>query len=590
MSNLEIAELFRNIAAAYTIQDEKKYHFQIVAYQKASDIVERSSVELRNLYNSGKLETLPGIGPTIRTRLEELFKTGKVEHFDNILKPIPPSVFPLLDIPSFGPKKAYKLVINFKLNDPKTVIDDIKKLAENGQIAELDGFGEKSEQDILRALGEFSTGTTKTRRMVLPIAYEIAEEVIAYLKTCKDVIDVEPLGSLRRMAETVGDVDIAATSKNPQAVIDFFVEFPHKDRLIEKGPTTASFLIGGGRHVDLLVLPPEMFGSMLQHFTGSKHHNVALREYSLKQGLSLSERGIKFTKTPEKAMKTFKTEEEFYKYLGLQWIPPEIRDNHGEIELAKQNKLPHLLELKDMKGDLHIHTDYPLNSSHDYGKHSMEQMLKRAKELGYEYLGFSEHNPSLRNHDEKQICSVLEKRAQIIEKLNSNNKDVRVINLLECDILSSGKLAVPDSAMDFIDGLIVSIHSSFKTEKEAMTERVLKGLSHPKAKIFAHPTGRLLNERAGYDLEWEKLFHFVASNNKALEINSWPERLDLPDMLVKQAKEYGVKFVIDTDSHALSHMDNMFYGVAVARRGWCEKEDILNTLPYDKFYKWLTSA
>ncbi|HVZ12154.1 MAG TPA: PHP domain-containing protein [Patescibacteria group bacterium] len=588
MSNLEIAQLFKNVAAAYTIIDERKYHFQIVAYQKAADVVERLSVELKSLHKDNKLDGISGIGPTIKQRLDELFTTGRVAHFDEVLSHVPYAIFPLLDIPSFGPKKAYKLVTTFKLKYPETVIEDVKKLATDGRIAELEGFGEKSEKDILQALSEYATGTTKTRRMLLPIAYEISENVLAYLRKSKDVIDVQPLGSLRRMAETVGDVDIAATSDNPQAVIDYFVEFPHKERLIEKGPTTASFLIGGGRHVDLLVLPPEMFGSMLQHFTGSKHHNVALREYSLKKGYSLSERGVKFTKEPDKPMKTFKTEESFYKFLGMDWIPPEIRDNVGEIDRAIKHTLPKLVELKDIKGDLHIHSDYQIDSSHDYGNASMQQMLTRAKELKYEYLGFSEHNPAGKNNDEKQICSILEKRAKFIEKLKESNKTIRIINLLECDILASGKLAIPDSAMDFVDGLIVSIHSSFNTPKEKMTERILSGLSNKKARIFAHPTGRLLNSRAGYEVEWDKLFTFVANNNKALEINSWPERLDLPDMLIRDALKKNIKFVIDTDSHALSHMDNMFYGVSVARRGWCEAKDILNTYSYKDFFSWLT--
>ena len=587
MSNQEITQLFRNVAAAYSIKDEKKYKFQIIAYQKAADAVEHASIELKSLYREGNLEKIPGIGPTIKSRLEELFTTGRVEHFETIFKDIPSAVFPLLDIPSFGPKKAFKIVSHFKLSNPKTVVEDIEKLAEKGQIAELEGFGEKSEQDILRALSEFEDGTNKTRRMLMSIADKIAQEVLEYLKKSKDIIDVEPLGSLRRMVSTVGDVDIAATSKNPQAVIDYFADYPHKERMIEKGPATASFLIGGGRHVDLLVLPPEMFGSMLQHFTGSKHHNVALREYALKKGFSLSERGVKFTKDPERAMKTFKTEKEFYNFLGMEWIPPEIRENLGEIEIARTNKLPKLIELKDIKGDLHNHSNYQIDSSHDYGNASMQDMVDRAKALGYEYFGISDHNPSSGNNSESEICKILEKRKKYIQQLQLDNKSIRVINLLECDILATGKLAVPESAIEFVDALIVSIHSSFATEKGKMTDRILKGLAHPKAKIFAHPTGRLLNSRSGYEVEWDRLFDFVATHNKALEINSWPERLDLPDALVKDAKDRGIKFVIDTDSHALAHMDNMKYGVSVARRGWCEKSDILNTLPSDKFWKWL---
>lgn len=589
MSNQEIVRLFRNVAAAYAIKDEKKYKFQIIAYQKAADAIDHASVELKNLYHDNKIDIIPGIGTTIKSRLTEFFSTGRVRHFDELLAGIPSPVFPLLNIPSFGPKKAYKLVSYFKLKNPETVIKDIKNLAVNGRIAEIEGFGKKSEEDIIRALTEYDSGTNKSRRMVLPFANHIAEQIVAYLRKNGNVIDVKPLGSLRRMAATVGDVDIAISSYKPENVIEYFANYPDKERLIEKGPTTASFLIGGGWHVDLLALQPEMYGSMLQHFTGSKHHNVALREYAVKRGFSLSERGIKYLNKPDKPIKTFQDEKDFYNFLGLDWIPPEIRENLGEIEKAKIHALPKLVEISDIKGDLHIHTNYPFNSSHDYGINTVEEMIDNAKKLGYEYIGISDHNPSISNNDSNKIYSILEKRFDFLNYIEKSNKNIRVIKLLECDILSSGKLAVHDKALKFVDGLIVSIHSSFSTEKEKMTDRILRGLSHPKAKIFAHPTGRLLNSRTGYEVNWERLFTFAMKNNKALEINAWPERLDLPDMLVKEAKEKGIKFVINTDSHALAHMDNMKYGVSVARRGWCETNDILNTLPFSKFYNWLMS-
>lgn len=595
MNNLEITKLFRNVSAAYAILDEKKYKFQIIAYLRAADTVEHLSTELKNLYLQKKLDTIPGIGSTIQSRLAELFESGHVSRFDEILSQVSPAIFPLLDIPSFGPKKASKLVAHFKLSNPKTVVHDVALLAKNGQIAELEGFGEKSQEDILRAIGEYATGTTKSNRMVLSIAFTLAQEVISYLKENKNVIEAQPLGSLRRMVSTVGDVDIAVTSHSPTSVIDHFVAFPGKERVIEKGPTTASLLIGGGKHVDLLVLPPKQFGSLLQHFTGSKHHNVALREFALKKHLSLSERGIKLLKEKNKLIE-FNSEEKFYNYLGLNWIPPELRENQGEIEAAlfsaqnKPNALPKLVELKDMKGDLHIHSNYPLDSSHDYGNAPMEDMIKRALELKYKYFGFSEHNPSVMNHSSHEMYEILKKRQEKIEKLKSTYiKSIRIINLLEVDILASGKLALDDTCMELIDAAIVSIHSSFNTPTNKMTARVLSGLSHPKAKILAHPTGRLLNSRAGYELNWSEIFSFCNTHNKALEINAWPERLDLPDTLVKEARDQGVKFTINTDSHALSHMDNMFYGVSVARRGWATKKDILNTLPLNEFCTWLAS-
>lgn len=587
MTNQEIAQLLRNVAAAFTIKDERKFHFQIVAYERAADTIQNTSTQVSDLYKEGKLDELPGVGNSLQQHLEELMKTGKVGHFETVMKDVPLSVFPLLSIPGFGPKKAYKLVSTFHLKDPKTVIPEITKLAEEGKIAPLEGFGEKSQEVILRAIGEFHKGAGKTTRMLLPFATEIAEKLVAYLKESPDVIEVAPLGSLRRESPTIGDVDIAVATKNPKAVIEYFVKYPYKSRIIEQGPTSSSLLTTGGQQVDLLTQPAESWGSLLQHFTGSKHHNVHLRDYALKKGLSLSEYGIKSLKSNKDERKHFSSEEKFYNAIGLDWIPPEMREDTGEIELAIAHKLPKLVETKDIKGDLHIHSNFPIEPSHDMGNTSMQDMLKRAHELGYEYLGFSEHNPSVSKHTKAQVYSILEKRHKFIEQIKSSNKNVRVINLLEVDILVNGDLAIDEKALEYVDVVIVSVHSSFSMNEEEMTKRVLCGLSHPKAKILGHPTGRLFNQRPGFQLQWEKVFDFVKKNNKALEINAWPERSDLPDSLIRQAVERGVKLVIDTDSHDVSHMDLMRFGVAQARRGWAKKSDILNTLGYNEFKDWI---
>ncbi len=585
MSNKDIARIFRNVAAAYTIKDEKKFRFQIIAYQKAADTIEHANGEFYELYKEGKLDILPGIGPSIKSHIEELFTTGNVKHFNCVLKGIPEAVFPLLDVPGFGPKKAYRLVKEFNLEDPKTVISDLETIAKANKIAKLEGFGEKSESDIIRSLSEFKEKKGKLSRLVLPYAFEQAEKIISYLKKIPEVIEAAPLGSLRRMKTTVGDIDIAVATNDPKKVIEHFVSYPTHERIIEKGDISASILIIGGAQVDLMVQPENSFGSLLQHFTGSKDHNIKLREHAIKLGMSLSEKGIK----KGEKMIHFDTEEKFYKALGMDWIPPEIREDTGEIELALKHKLPKLVELNDIKGDLHIHSNYPIEPSHDLGNNTMEEMLGKAKALGYEYLGFSEHNPSVSKHSKSEIYSLLAKRKNKIEQLKSNNKSVRIINLLETDILANGELAIDDKCFEYLDATLVSIHSSFSTNKEDMTKRAINGLSHPKAKILSHPTGRLLNQRNGYELDWDKIFDFCVKHNKALEINAWPSRLDLPDSLVNEAITYGVKFVIDTDSHATSHMDMMKYGVAVARRGWATKSDILTTLPYNEFVKWLKS-
>jgi len=595
MTNQEIAQLLRQVAAAFTITDEKKFHFQIVAYQKAADTIANASTQVADLYKENKLNTLSGVGSSIQQHLEELIKTGKVKHFESVMKNIPKSVYPLLSIPGFGPKKAYKLVTTFNLENPNTVIQDIKKLADKGEIAKLEGFGNKSQEVLNTAIKEFHKGAGKTTRMLLPFATEVAEKIVEYLKKSPAVLEVEPLGSLRRESSTVGDIDIAVATKNPEKVVEHFVNYPYKSRLIEKGPTTASLLTTGGQQVDLMTRPRDSWGALLQHFTGSKHHNVHLRDYALKKGLSVSEYGIKNLKGNSEKRKEYSDEEKFYNAIGLDWIPPEIREDTGEIELAirqahgKPSRLPTLIELKDIKGDLHIHSNYSIEPSHDSGNTSMEDMLKKAISLKYEYFGFSEHNPSISKHSKKQVYDILKKRKEYIEKLKLKYKSIRIINLLETDILPSGDLAIDENSLEYLDATIVSIHSSFNMNEEDMTKRVLKGLSHPKAKILAHPTGRMINQRIGYQINFEKVFDFARKNKKALEINTWPERSDLPDTIIRQAVESDVKMVIDTDSHDISHMDYMRFGVAQARRGWARKSDILNCLGYNEFISWIKS-
>lgn len=584
MTNTEVASLFRKVAAAYTVKDEKKFRFQIIAYTRAADSIEHATSEVKDLWKDGKLDELPGVGPTIKDHLIELLETGKVRHFEWVMKGLPGSMFPLLEIPTFGPKKASKLVNEFKLTNPKSVIDDLEKLAKEGKIAKLEGFGDKSQQDILRSISEYRQGLTKAVRMVLPYAYETASKIVAYLKKLKDVEQVYPLGSLRRMVATVGDIDIAVASSKPGRVIDYFVKYPTIQRIIERGEKTASIIVSGEQQVDLMIQPTHSFGSLLQHFTGSKHHNIKLREYALRKRMSLSEYGIK--KEKDELIK-YPTEEEFYKALGMEWIPPELREDQGEIEASLSHKLPKLVELSDIKGDLHIHSDYPIEPSHDMGRSSMSELLERAKSLKYEYLGFSEHNPSVNKHTKNQTYSILAKRKEYIEQLRLRIESVRIINLLEVDILANGNLAIDEESLEFLDGVIVSVHSSFEQSKDKMTERVLRGLAHSKAKILAHPTGRLLGKREGYELDWDEVFDFCKKNNKALEINGYPLRLDLPDILVREAIKNRVKMVIDTDSHEVSQMRMMKYGVAVARRGWATKTDIINSWSWAKFAEWL---
>ena len=590
-SNAEISTLLRRVAAAYAMKDEQTYHFQILAYQKAAVVVERSTSELRDLYREGKLHGLPGIGASIQSHLVELFETGRVRHFEEVLTGTPEAVFPLLAVPGFGPKKALRLVSDLHLSNPETVIEDVAQAAREGRIAQMEGFGEKSQQALAQAIEAYWRGQTKTARMALPYAEELARKVEAYLKHCPEVLAVYPLGSLRRRVATIGDIDVAVATYHPLAVLTHFCRYPHAERLIEQGERTASIVVSSGRHIDLMTQPPEGFGALLQHFTGSKAHNIHLRDYALSLGLSLSEYGIKQKVYDQATLQQYDTEEAFYGALGIQWIPPEMREDTGEIELARQHRLPDLVELGDIKGDMHLHSAYPIEPSHDLGQDSMEVMVEKAIALNYAYLGFAEHNPSVSQHSPQQVYEILKRRSTALERLRSTYQGrIHIFSLLEVDIQPSGELAIDASCLELLDAVLVSIHSSFEMDRQTMTERILRGLAHPKARILAHPTGRLLNQRAGYEVEWERLFAFCRAQDKALEINSWPQRLDLPDALVRQAIGSGVRLLINTDSHAVGHMDLMEYGVSVARRGWATRRDIVNTWLYEDVAEWLSSG
>ncbi len=585
-SNKQIARLLREVAAAYSIDDEVKHHYQIIAYERAADIIENATSEFKDLWKEDKLIEVGGIGASMASYIDELFKTGRVLHFEEIKKGIPPAVYPLINIPHMGPKNAYKLVNAFKFHNPDTVIEDLHSEAKKGTIANVPTFGEKSQSIIMEAINEYKMGKSKNVRMPLPFASEIANKMLEYLMKCPAVFQAEPLGSLRRKVATIGDIDIAVASDKPEEVIAWFINYHYKEKLIEAGDNTASILTSGGRQIDLMVQPPAAFGSLLQHFTGSKAHNIHLRTVAQNKGMSLSEYGIK----TNNSLKQFKEEEDFYEAIGLQWVPPEMREDTGEIELAQKHQLPNLVKTEDIKGDLHIHSSFNIESSHDIGANSIEEILKKAERLNYSYVGFADHNPSVSKHSQIEIYNIIKARNDLIEQNKQSTKSVQILKLLEVDILSDGNLAITEDALSLLDAAIVSIHSSFNQDIKNMTSRILKGLSHPKARILAHPTGRLINQRTGYEADWLRILGFCKENNKAVEINAWPSRLDLPDTLVREAVKMDVKIVINTDSHATSQMDVMKFGVSVARRGWATKNNILNTLSFDKFKTWLNDV
>ncbi len=581
MTNLEIAELLRRVAAAYEILGENR--FRIIAYERAADSIEHLTSELKDYWDDKKLTEIPGVGETLASHLDELFRTGHSKHFDSVMAKLPAAVFPLLLVPGIGPKKAYKLVQILKLLNEKTVINDLEKAAKQHKIAPIEGFGEKSEKLILANIEIYRKGQIKENRMALPIADSIAADIIAFLKKLPSAKRVDALGSLRRQVSTIGDIDIAVATTNPKEILAHFLTYPHEE-IIEEGPTGASVRLHNGRQVDLRVQKPELYGAMLQYFTGGKNHNIALRSFALSRGLSLNEYGIKHVSSGK--VDGFASEESFYKAIGLKFIPPELREDKGEIAAASEHKLPHLVELPDIKGDLHIHTNYDLEPSHDIGANSFSDYLDRAAALGYEYIGISDHNPSIANHSEQQIIEIMKRRKDAYEHKYSSR--IHYVLLCEVDILPDGKLALPEGAFAYVDGVIASLHSSFTQDRKTVTKRIITGLTgNPKVRIFGHPTARLLGSREGVDADWKEVFAVCKEHDIALEINAGPGRLDLPDTLVYDAVKEKLKFAIGTDAHAVAGMDLMKYGVSVARRGWATKHDIVNCLQYNEFRRWL---
>lgn len=565
LSNVQIAKALRQVAAAYNIKGGDL--FRIRAYENAADSIEHLTSEVKDLWEEGKLDQIPGIGQSLKNHLAELFKTSKVSNWQDVKHGIPQVVFDLLDIPGVGPKTASNLAdLGIKS------VDSLKEQIKSGELVRK-GFSAKLAENILTGMQEFESSSKG--RMLLPYAFAQAEKVLDYVKKCPEVIMVDPLGSLRRMVVTIGDLDFSVASKNPQGVVDYIIKIPGVVRVVEKGQTKATVVLFPGLHVDFLISQPESYGALLQHFTGSKQHNIHLRKLAEDKGLSLSEYGIKNVKDGK--IIPCKTEDQLYKYLRMQTPPPELREDSGEIEASLKHQLPNLVGINDIKGDIHTHSNYPLEPSHGPGANTMQEMAGKAKQLGYDYLGISDHPPSVSGHTQKETVFLIKKRAQDIAKINSTRRYPKILNLLEVDIMPDGSLSVPDEGLAQLDFAIAGVHTVHHQPKGVMTKRLLKALENPYVKVLVHPTGRLLNERDASEADWDTIFEYAFKNRKVIEINGYPARLDLPDNLVKEAKDLGVKFIINTDSHELSQMENMRFGISVGRRGWLEAKDIINT-------------
>jgi len=558
MKNQEIAEVFYQIADLLEIKGELP--FKIRAYRRAAQRIETLEMDIEDVYRQGKLMDIPGIGEGIAKKIKELIETGKLEYLERLKREIPEELIKLMEIPGVGPKKA--LVLYKKLGI--TTVDQLREACEKGRLRSLEGFGELTERNILRGIEmlERSKG-----RFLINVAYENGIRIVDYLKKNRDVLNISIAGSLRRMKETIGDIDILVSSLNPDSIMDDFVKYPDVKEILVKGSKKTSVILRDGIQVDVRVVKPESFGAALQYFTGSKEHNIQIRNIAVKMGLKINEYGV-FKKETEEYI-AGRTEEEVYKAIGLDYIEPELRENRGEIELAQQGKLPKIVKYEEVKGDFHIHSTW------SDGTASIEEIARKAQEMGYEFVGIADHSASLKVAYGLSEEKVL-KKIQEIRKLQERF-DVRIFAGTECDIKPDGSLDYSNKILKELDFAYAAIHSRFKMGEKEMTERIVKAMENEYINILAHPTARMIGKRDPINVDLERIFEVARETNTFMEINAFPDRLDLNDVHAKMAKERGVKLAIGTDSHSLDHMRFLKFGTAMARRGWLEKKDILNT-------------
>lgn len=571
--NQELAKIFYEIADYLKMEE---IAFKPYAYQKVAISIETLEEDIEEVYKRGgrtALEKIPGVGKNIADRIEEYLKTGKIKYYEEFKRRMPINLEEITSVEGMGPRKAKILYQKLGIRNLK----DLEKTAKDHKIAPLFGFGEKTEKNILEGIKFLKR--SKGRFLLGEILPEV-KEILERLKSLKEVEQISVAGSVRRMKETIGDVDVLITTKNPKKVMDFFVSLPGIIKIWGKGPTKSSIRMKQGFDVDLRVVHKKSYGSALQYFTGSKEHNIVTRRIAIDKGLKLNEYGV----FRGKKMIAGWNELGVYKALGLLWIEPELRENQGEIEAALKRKLPKIIRHGDIRGDLHCHSNW------DGGVNSIEAMVKVAQEMGYEYIGISDHTKFLRIEHGLDKKKLAQQRKEI-DKLNSKfqiiNSKFKILQGAETNILNDGSIDIKDEALKKLDYAIAGIHSNFKMEKERMTERIIRAIKNPHINIISHPTGRILKKRDEYQCDFDKILRAAKEYNVILEINAYPERLDLNDRNIRRTKEAGVKMIINTDSHQKSQLRFIEFGIAQARRGWAEKEDIINTRPLEKLLKFL---
>jgi len=558
-NNIEIAKIFNYIADILEIKSENR--FRIRAYRRAAQSIEGLTEDIANIANREELLKIPGIGKDLAYKIAEFIDTGKIRFFEKLKREVPKVSLELITIPGIGPKTAKILVKQLKIKS----IRELEKKAKAHKLATFPGIRRKTEENILRGIQIIKKGKA---RMPLGVALPLAEQIISRLTKTPGTNQVTPCGSLRRQKETIRDIDILVTSRNPKKVMDAFIKLPLIREVLAHGPTKSSAIVKDSTQVDIRAVKPKSFGAALMYFTGSKEHNIRLRELAIKKGFKINEYGIFNAKTHKRIGGV--TEEQIYKILGLSFVPPELREDAGELEAAKKNKLPKLIGLKDIRGDLHVHT----NASD--GSNSIEELVRTAMKKGYEYIIISDHSKTLKvagGLSERELLNQIKE----IKKINKKLRGFRVLAGTEVDIMNDGSLDFDDSILAQLDIVIAAIHTGFKQPKEKLTMRIVNAMQNKHVNIISHLTGRLIGAREPYPLDLEEIFKTAKETNTALEISAYPQRLDLNDINSRRVKKLGIALSLGTDLHAIEHLENMRYGVSVARRGWLEKKNVLNT-------------
>lgn len=563
MSNEKIAQILYEIA---DLLELKGVEFKPRAYRRAARSIEELDKDVVVLYKDGELQEIPGVGQAIAKKVVEIVRSGDLNYLKQLREEFPAGLLQIMEVPEIGPKTTMKLYKDLRI----TNLHELKKAAEEHKVRELRGFGERSEETILKGIRLLEQ---RSGRMLLGYAYFYAKDIIDYLISTGGYRLISVAGSLRRMRETIGDVDILVGSDEPGKVMDAFTSNPKVSEVLAKGETKSSIRLKDGIQVDIRVVATESYGAALQYFTGSKEHNIALRSYAIDKGLKINEYGV-FKKDTDERIAS-KTEEEVYASLDMETMPPEIRENRGEIKAAIDHRLPSLIELGDIKGDLHVH------STMSDGSATVEEIALEARRIGYEYVGIADHSESLKVARGVSRENLV-KNIDAVRKISERMEGIRVLTGAEVEIRGDGSLDYPDNLLSDLDFVVGAVHSGFRMGEKEMTNRIVTAMSNEYLTILAHPTGRVIEQREPFQVDLDTIMNTALENQVFLEVNALPERLDLNDLNCRRAKDRGATLCIGTDAHSVPQLSYMIFGVATGRRGWLETNDVVNTLSLKK--------